>query len=73
MSTTEPDKSDEALDTCYDAIAGLPDKASLPPFTKHVKRIEVGWCIEALGQIGFAYSGLDEEIHHIVELLQAVT
>lgn len=72
-STTEPDKSDEALDTCYDAIAGLPDKASLPPFTKHVKRIEVGWCIEALGQIGFAYSGLDEEIHHIVELLQAVT
>lgn len=55
----------------YDEMCTLPGEDGMGPYTVDAKRVEVGWCIEALGQIGFAFTGIDTEIHRLVGLFKA--
>ncbi|WFD43726.1 hypothetical protein MPSI1_002390 [Malassezia psittaci] len=50
----------------------IPTTRTLPAFTKEAKREEIDACIEALGQIGFAFAGLETEIRRIVDIVQAM-
>lgn len=56
----------------YDTMSEIPSAASIGPYSVEAKRIEVGWCIEALGQIGYAFTGVDTEIQRLVDLFKAV-
>ena len=42
-------------------------------FIRERKRDEIDGCIEALGQIGYAYAGLETEIRRIVDIVQAMS
>lgn len=51
----------------------IPTTRTLPPFIRERKRDEIDGCIEALGQIGYAYAGLETEIRRIVDIVQAMS
>lgn len=56
----------------YDEMSNMPDEAGMGPYTVDAKRVEVGWCIEALGQMGYSFTGIDTEIQRLVDLFKAV-
>lgn len=55
----------------YDALLKLPRSRDLEPFTHAAKNAEIDWFIRALGQLGFAYAGLETEIRRIVDIMHA--
>lgn len=74
-SSTKDEPQEPSLNTImrsYDTMCRIPSAADLGPYSLEAKRIEVGWCIEALGQVGYAFTGIDDEIQHLVELFKAV-
>lgn len=54
-------------------VLNVPYSGTLEPFTREAKRREVDWCVEGLGQVGFAYTGLDTEIRRVVDIVHAMS
>ena len=51
----------------------MPTTRTLAPFSREAKRDEIDWCIEGLGQVGYAFAGLETEIRRIVDIVQAMS
>lgn len=69
-----PSPHDTTTSIIYPDLAlSVPLSRHLAPYTREAKRREVDWCIEALGQIGYAFPGLDTEIRRIVDIVQAMS
>ncbi|PKI82425.1 hypothetical protein MVES_003639 [Malassezia vespertilionis] len=54
-----------------DKVVNLPLSSELLSYTAEAKRAEIAWCIEGLGQIGFAFAGVEPEIRRVVDIVQA--